>query len=85
MSRLVGMLLHTALTAAGHAEFVRWETSFDYLADRILVRFDTEDRVKCVDFRIPNHIFDPVEYAKAEWPEWFTPKGQLEFNFNYSK
>jgi hypothetical protein len=25
-----------------------------------------------VQFNIPAYLFDPVEYAKAKWPEWFT-------------
>jgi hypothetical protein len=84
VSGLVGMLLHTALIAAGHNEWHTVTTDYDMMRDEILVRFDagTKPDGKLVQFNIPAYLFDPVEYAKAKWPEWFTPKGQLEFNFN---
>ena len=76
MSRLVGMLLHNALLNAGHHEWHTVHTTLDSFADEIMVRFDAgvkPDR-KCVDFRIPNSCFDPVEYAQKKWPSWFVKR-----------
>jgi hypothetical protein len=85
MSKIVGALLLTATHIAGHREVVGVRTDYDILADEILVRFDTDDK-KSVLFRIPNHLFDPVEHAQAKWPEWFVrrppPGTQLDLFSN---
>jgi hypothetical protein len=76
MSGLVGMLLRNALLNAGHTEWHTVRTETDWLADEIIVRFESgvkADR-KYVDFRIPNGIFDPVAYAQDKWPKWFKDK-----------
>lgn len=83
MSKLVriGMILHTALTAAGHTEFHTVRAGYDLYMDDILVRFDRGlgGEQGCVSFRIPAYLFDsvefdPVEYAQKKWPDWFVKK-----------
>jgi hypothetical protein len=82
VSKVVGTLLHSALTAAGHPEWHTVHTDYDLYKDEILVRFDRgpAEKRECVDFRIPDHMFDPVdpvdpvEYAQARWPHWFKDK-----------
>jgi hypothetical protein len=76
VSKIVGMLLHTALLKAGHDEWHTVTTQFDMMRDDILVRFDsgTKPDGKLVQFNIPAHLFDPVEYAQAKWPKWFVDK-----------
>jgi hypothetical protein len=79
MSRSVGALLHTALTTTGHADFDRFEVCEGVSKDDIVVRFykgESRDILDCLQFRIPNYVFDPVEYAQVKWPEWFNPKGE---------
>jgi hypothetical protein len=82
MSKLVGSMLLTAARAAGHSELVSYAVGLDIATDEILVRLDTVNRDKSVNFRVPAHLFDPVEYAQAEWPEWFVKavpmKGQMD-------
>lgn len=76
MSRIVGILLHTALTAAGHPEWDRFDTWHDFASDMIVVTFHHGQAPdgKYVTFSIPNTLFDPVEYARAKWPKWFVAK-----------
>jgi hypothetical protein len=76
MSRIVGMLLHNALLKAGHHEWHAVRTETDWLADEIMVRFDsgTKPDGKRVDFRVPNGVFDVVAYAQEKWPKWFLDK-----------
>lgn len=44
MSKLVGMMLHTALTTAGHSEFSSWDSHVDIDADDIIVTFHTANK-----------------------------------------
>jgi hypothetical protein len=76
----VGMMLHNALLVAGHNEWHTVRTSYDLMHDEILVRFDAGMKPdgKCVNFNIPAHVPDPVEYARAKWPEWFVAKREPE-------
>jgi hypothetical protein len=76
MSMLVGMLLHNALLNAGHDEWHTVRTETNWLSDEILVRFSAGRAPdgKNVGFRVPNHLFDPVEYAQEKWPDWFVKK-----------
>jgi len=78
VSKIVGHMLLGAARAAGHSELVDFETAFDAGSDEILVRLNGDEKSVC--FRIPNHLFDPVQYAQAKWPGWFVPpkKGQLD-------
>lgn len=75
MSKVLGMLLHSALTAAGHPEWHTVHTSYDLYKDEFLVRFDRgpAEKRERINFRIPG-LFDPVEYAQAKWPHWFKDK-----------
>jgi hypothetical protein len=70
------MMLHNALLDAGHNEWHTVYTSYDLTENEILVRFDAGMKPdgKCVNFKIPAHLFDPVEYARAKWPEWFVKR-----------
>jgi hypothetical protein len=79
------MMLHTALTAAGHSEYDEVRTSYDINMDEVWVRFEsgTKPDGKLVQFRIPASLFDPVEfdpveYARAKWPHWFVDKSIKE-------
>ena len=80
MSKLVGMMLHNALHEAGHDDFHTVYTGYNLYKDEIMVRFDrgSADKRECVNFAVPNHLFDPVAYAKNKWPEWFGKRGQLD-------
>jgi hypothetical protein len=82
MSKIIGSMLLTAATAAGHHELCSFATDYDTYTDEVLVRLDTVNREKSVNFRIPNYLFDPVEYARAKWPDWFVKaapmKGQMD-------
>jgi hypothetical protein len=71
------MMLHTALTAAGHSEYDEVRTSYDVNTDEVWVRF-TAGTTKIVQFNIPAHLTDPVEYARARWPEWFVARREPE-------
>jgi hypothetical protein len=71
MSCIVGMLLHNALLDAGHHKWNTVRTDTDWLSDTIKVRFDSGPDGTSLFFTVPNHLFDPVEYAQEKWPEWF--------------
>lgn len=75
MSKLVGSMLFTAAIAAGH-EFTKFETYGDFADNAIHVRLSNHE--KAVHFTVPAHLFDPVEYAKVKWPEWFAKRGQMD-------
>jgi hypothetical protein len=70
------MLLHSALTAAGHNEWHTVRTSYDLMYDEILVRFEAgmKPNGKCVNFNIPADLTDPVDYAQKKWPSWFVKR-----------
>jgi hypothetical protein len=75
------MLLHTALLMAGHDEWVGYGTWYDIALDEIVVRFHTRQLdMKLLQFRIPAHLFDPVEFAKEKWPEWFVRRGPVQLD-----
>jgi hypothetical protein len=78
VSKIVGSMLLSAARVAGHHELISFTTDYDMYTNEILVRLDTHNREKSVCFRIPAHLFDPVEYAQANWPEWFAKKGQMD-------
>jgi hypothetical protein len=69
------MRLHSALINAGHKEWGRCDTWYNFALDEIIVRFSCGKvpDVKCLQFNIPAHITYEyaVEYAKKKWPEWF--------------
>jgi hypothetical protein len=71
MSELVGFILLRGVRAAGYEEFTSVKTNYDIARDEIAVRLDNSDGKRSVNFRIPNHLFDPLEYAREKWPDWF--------------
>jgi hypothetical protein len=78
MSKIVGSMLLSVAVTAGHSELISFETGYDIVKDDILVRLDAANRKMSVNFRIPAHLFDPVEYAIAKWPEWFAKRSQMD-------
>jgi hypothetical protein len=82
VSGLVGMLLHTALLKAGHEACDSYDTRYDTASNDIVVRFHygTKSGGKYVCFSVPAHLFDPVEYAQAKWPEWFVKCGPVQLD-----
>jgi hypothetical protein len=76
-SEIVGMLVLMEIQNAGHTQFKRAITRYDFHTGHIRVRLSTRAAdeqpggEQCIDFSIPEELFDPGAYCRATWPQWF--------------